>query len=76
MDLTGEFLAALEKYYPYTGYFGNQMPVYDWDHATTGEQRKLLKRSGLIQKTLSTQEIAEKFKLWLQKKNIHADQGF
>ena len=75
-DYLEEFLAALEKRYPYTGFFGNQMPVYEWDYATTGEQRKLLKKSGIVRTTQSTEEVAAAFLKWMKAHGVDASRGF
>ena len=76
MDLTEELLKALETYYPYIGVFGNQIPVYDWNWATTNEQRKLLKKSNLILKTLSTKVAAESFVQYMKKNKINVGKDF
>ena len=76
MDLTEEFLAALEKHYPYVGLFGNQMPVYDWDYAPMSAQRKLIKRAGLTRKRQSAGDAAKTFDRWLKKNGIRTGQGF
>ena len=75
-DCLEEFLAALESRYPYTGLLGNQMPVYDWDYATTGEQRRLLKKSGIVQTLQSTEDVSLSFRKWLETLPPETANGF
>lgn len=76
MDLTEMLLTSLEVYYPYVGVFGNQIPVYSYDWATTNEQRKLIKKSKLLLKTLSTSDAANRFVQYIKKNKIQTEKGF